>query len=180
MFRNFFNRSIAHRAENADNIIPNNTALPMFERLENRQLMSAHGHSVVDYAPGYTPSSILVDIGIKGHRGHTASAPRSAVALAYVLVKFDQKSANTINNLAGVQLVSPDLQYSAYYSPSATQQNKADVYVSIGGWTLSGSGSVSQTTSESGKISMQKCALFMGDAGLLLKSRISMTFTTFY
>ena len=94
-----------------------------------------------------------------------------------IRVTFDQKAANTINSAVGFAVVSAGASYSASYVMSDAQHNKVDVWVSVYFGTISGSGSLQQTTSESGKISIQRPAYFMGDAGVLIRTRISMTFT---
>jgi hypothetical protein len=97
----------------------------------------------------------------------------------YANVSFDQKTADALNAKAGYQIVSPDVAYSAHYTPSDTTRSKVDVQALIGGWTLSGTGSISQATSAGGKLSLQRATLFMGDAGILIKSRITMTIVFF-
>jgi hypothetical protein len=116
------------------------------------------------------------DSGLEGHDGQSTGS--SAQVVYSVNVTFAQKSVNAINAAAHAQIVSTAGRYPATYTLSGPRSNKATVSIAIGsgwaGWTISGNGSVQQTTSESGKITMQKFQLSQTDYIIFVNSRITM------
>lgn len=98
-----------------------------------------------------------------------------------VLVTFDQQAAKAIDSTpCTVSKVQPNTTYAAQMSLTVISGSKVSFSLFVSpGIALSGSGTLKQSTSETGQISVQNSSLISGDVGCLIKSRYTISYQYF-